>query len=134
MSDPNEVILTLPADPARLPLARTVAVSCGALAGFHLDRIEDLRQCTQEALACLLDTCPGEEIDLAFHVHGGRLEVLTSLACHDPDATPDSLSFAWLLLAELADDASVHHDSDRLVLRFVMEAHESRPLSAKDAT
>jgi hypothetical protein len=134
MSDPNEVFLTLPADPARLPLARTVAVSCGALAGFHLDRIDDLRQCTQEALALLLDTCPGDEVDLAFHVHGGRLEVLASLACQDADATPDSLSFAWLLLTELADDASIHHDRERLVLRFVMETHESRPLSAGDAT
>lgn len=130
MSDPNKVSLCLPADPAHLPLARTVAVSCGALAGFHLDRIDDLRQCTQEALALLLDTCPEEEIALDFHIHTSRLEVLASLPCDLPAATVDSTSFAWILLTELADDARIHIDNGRLVLRFILEAQQPRSLNA----
>ncbi len=134
MSDPNHVILTVAADAARLPLARVVAVSCAALAGFPLDRIDDARQCTQEALALLLETCPGGEVELRFRMHSGQLEVQSSVACSLPEAIIDESSFAWLLLTELADDAGAHLTDDRLMVRFVMETREPTVLSTGTRT
>jgi len=125
MPDPNQVVLTVPADARRLPLARVVAVSCAAIAGFGLDRIDDVRQCTQESLALLLEMCPGDEVEVRCWVHSDRLEVRASVTCGLTDVGVDESSFAWLLLTELADDARVQLEDGRLVVRFVAEA-ESR--------
>ena len=113
------VVLTVRADADRLPFARVVAVSCGAQADLPMNRVDDLRQCTQEALAVLLHHgCTGE-VAVRFRLDPGSITVHASGS--GPDTSlPEPTSFAWLLLDELADDARADLDSGRLAVEFLI--------------
>lgn len=112
----HSVVLTLTADPDHLPWARVVAVSCGALAGLSMDHVDDLRQCTQEALAVLLGL-GASAAEAAFTPAAGAVTVRATASVRDV-TTPDPESFAWMLIEELADDARATVTDDRLTITF----------------
>lgn len=119
MSEHESVALRLPALYDSLPLARVVAVSSGMLANLSMDRIDDLRQCTQEGLAVLLEDPAATDVALNFDISPGRLAFLGSSRTSAPQQ-PDRTSFAWLLLTELADSVSADVTDDLLVVSFVI--------------
>lgn len=119
MSEHETVALRLPAQSDSLPLARVVAVSSGMLANLSMDRIDDLRQCTQESLAVLLEDTEADDVELTFDISPGRLAFVGSTPTLAP-GQPDPTSFAWLLLTELADSVSADLADGMLVLSFVI--------------
>lgn len=127
-SDPDStVVLTVIASAAHLPLARAVAVSCGALAGLTMDRVEDLRQCTQEALAVLQHHGCSGEVEVRFRLGQGAIDV-QAWGSGAGVSLPERTSFAWLLLDELADEARADLAAGRLSVEFLIKG------AADDAT
>lgn len=123
--DTWQVGLVLPADPAQLPLARTVAVSVGATAALTVDRIDDLRQCVQEALSLLLVSDGSGDLRLCYQATRGCVHVTALRAWHGDPTGPapvDEFSFAWLMLGELATELSAQLIDGALRVSFVIEA------------
>ncbi len=113
------VELSVPADPAYVSVLRTVTASLAARHDFTLDEIDDLRIAVDEASALLLPIARGgASLSAAFTEADGRLSVAVSVAVADAAATdgPDRTSFAWMVLAAVADRVDSTVRDGRLVL------------------
>jgi len=101
--------LTVPADGAYLGVLRTAAAGLAARLQFTLDEIEDLRIAVDEACAMLIRlTAPSEELRCRFSLDGERLRV--EVAVTGAAVAPDTSTFAWQVLASLADEVSAALD------------------------
>ncbi|MCW2541374.1 MAG: putative anti-sigma regulatory factor, serine/threonine protein kinase [Frankiales bacterium] len=98
--------LWVPADPSYVSVLRTVTASLAARRDFTIEEIDDLRLAVDEASALLLPhTLDGGQLRATFEVDADSLEVEVTVAT-DPAAEPprlDESSFAWMVLAALAD-------------------------------
>lgn len=104
----NTVELTVPADSAYVSVLRTVTASLSARLDFTLEEIDDLRIAVDEASALLLPRAvDGSRLAASFT---GDLDTLTVTVALSPaaadDADIDQTSFAWMVLAALADEVS----------------------------
>jgi serine/threonine-protein kinase RsbW len=105
-TDPDEVLLTVPADGAYLGVLRTAAAGLAARLHFTLDEIEDLRIAVDEACAMLIRlAAPSEELRCRFALTGQDLGVEVAVPATPASAVPDTTSFAWKVLTALTDDA-----------------------------
>lgn len=72
----REVRLTLPADPAYVPVATLALSGLGMIAGLDVDLLGDLRTVTAEALDCLLNQAGRPQcIAICAGVENGTLRV-----------------------------------------------------------
>jgi len=115
----DTVELTVPADPAYVAVVRTVTASLAARRDFTIDEIDDLRIAVDEASALLLPHAGnGGSLSASF---GGAenaltIEVSVPLAPGDDAPEPDQTSFAWTVLAALADEVTSSAVDNRLAL------------------
>jgi serine/threonine-protein kinase RsbW len=115
----DTVELTVPADPAYVSVIRTVTASLAARRDFTIEEIDDLRIAVDEASALLLPHA-GEDGSLAASFGGAdnmlSIQVSVSLPAGQRVAEPDQTSFAWMVLAALADSVASSTSGDRLML------------------
>jgi serine/threonine-protein kinase RsbW len=114
--DPNVVELTLPASPRHATVARLVASSLAADAGFDVDEIDDVRLGINEAIAVLTEhpmTDPADCIQITFSSAPGRIEVRASRPNSGSAPTPDDL--AVRILSVVVDEHSFTDGMFRLV-------------------
>jgi len=112
----DTVDLTVPADPAYISVLRTVTASLAARRDFTIDEIDDLRIAVDEACALLLPhATTGATLSASFGGTDDSLLVDVSVPSED-GAKPDQTSFAWMVLAALADTVSSSADDGRLAL------------------
>jgi serine/threonine-protein kinase RsbW len=113
------VQLTVPASPAYISVLRTVTASLAARLDFTIEEIDDLRIAVDEASALLLPHAgAGSSLAASFGGTGDTLviEVRVELDAASRDATPDRSSFAWMVLAALADEVTGSAEGGRLSL------------------
>jgi len=112
------VELTVPASAAYVSVVRTVTASLAARRDFTIEEIDDLRIAVDEASALLLPHAGEGALSASF---GGAdntlvIEVSVPLPPDDTAAEPDQTSFAWMVLAALADEVTSTVRADRLAL------------------
>jgi serine/threonine-protein kinase RsbW len=118
-ASPDSVELTVPADPAYVSVLRTVTASLAARRDFTIEEIDDLRIAVDEASSLLLPHADGEgSLSASF---GGAentlvIEVSVPLPAGQPVPEPDQTSFAWMVLAALADSVTSNARGHRLML------------------
>jgi serine/threonine-protein kinase RsbW len=115
----NETVeLTVPASAAYVSVVRTVTASLAARRDFTIEEIDDLRIAVDEASALLLPHAGPGSLWASF---GGAddtlvIEVSVPLPPDSTAAEPDQTSFAWMVLAALADEVTSTTSADRLAL------------------
>jgi len=113
------VELTVPADPAYVSVIRTVTASLAARRDFTIEEIDDLRIAVDEASALLLPHA-GEygSLSASFGGADNTLSISVSVPLPEGQAVPepDQTSFAWMVLAALADSVTGSASGDRLML------------------
>jgi serine/threonine-protein kinase RsbW len=112
------VELTVPASAAYVSVVRTVTASLAARRDFTIEEIDDLRIAVDEASALLLPHAGAGPLSASFGGADNTLVIQVSVPL-PPDATaagPDQTSFAWMVLAALADEVTSTVDSGRLAL------------------
>jgi serine/threonine-protein kinase RsbW len=118
-ADGDIVELTVPADPAYVSVLRTVTASLAARRDFTIEEIDDLRIAVDEASSLLLPhTVPGSQLAAVFTATENSLTAVVSVPARtSADAAPfkiDTTSFAWMVLAALADSVSTDHGAERV--------------------
>ncbi len=122
MTDPD-VELRLPADGAYVAVLRTTTAGLAARLDFTVEEIEDARMSVGEAAALALDrAAPGAALHSSFWLEHGRLTVTVAVEAERP-ASPDPDSFAWTVLATLAD-ATYAADESRFAITLVANSDE----------
>jgi hypothetical protein len=114
---PSPVVLTIPADPAYIHVARAVATSFASDLALPLDRVEDLRLAAAEACNWLLEAATdGAQLRIDLDTTDGQLR--TGIGLDRPaDRVPTS-RLSWALISKLADAAWDERAAD--VPRIVM--------------
>ncbi|UQX89816.1 ATP-binding protein [Jatrophihabitans telluris] len=122
----DTVALTVPADSAYVSVLRTVTASLAARRDFTIEEIDDLRIAVDEASALLLPHAgPGAQLNAAFTGGADSLQVEVSLSPGPDEDVPtedgaiDETSFAWMVLAALADEVRTDRSSEALSLTLV---------------
>ncbi len=122
----DTVDLTVPADPAYISVLRTVTASLAARRDFTIDEIDDLRIAVDEACALLLPHAT-EGATLSASFGGTETSLLVDVSVPSQDGSkPDQTSFAWMVLAALADTVSSSADDGRLALTLT-KTRSARP-------
>jgi len=115
----DTVELTVPADPAYVSVLRTVTASLAARRDFTIDEIDDLRIAVDEASALLLPhAVDAGSLSASFAGADNTLTIQVSVSLPPGGSTdgPDQTSFAWMVLAALADSVTSTAADDRLML------------------
>jgi serine/threonine-protein kinase RsbW len=113
----STVELTVPADSAYVSVLRTVTASLAARRDFTIEEIDDLRIAVDEASALLLPhASTHSRLSAFFQVGEDRLSVTVAIsnAQVDRDDEIDQTSFAWMVLAALADTVRTGLDNGLL--------------------
>jgi serine/threonine-protein kinase RsbW len=112
------VSLTVPANPAYVSVLRTVTASLAARRDFTIEEIDDLRIAVDEASALLLPhTGAGDSLSASFGGEANTLTIEVSVPLSgDDESKPDETSFAWMVLAALADTVTTDASDGRLML------------------
>jgi serine/threonine-protein kinase RsbW len=111
---PADVVsLSLPCTPEHARVARTTAAAFGAMAGFSIDGLDDLRLLVDEVFGAM-GTVGVRRVDLCFarHDEGMHLEVAASAPVASRGPPPDT-RIAVLLAAVLAADVRINLDGTR---------------------
>jgi len=121
----TEVELRLPAKGVYAAIVRTTAAGLAARLDFTIDDIEDLRIAIGEASALVIPRAdPDADLDCRFLLEPGSMTVELSTAALDEPAA-DHDSFAWQVLATLADDVSAGSSDGRFAARFTVRSQVS---------
>ncbi len=115
----DTVELTVPAAPAYISVLRTVTASLAARRDFTIDEIDDLRIAVDEASALLLPHAePDGSLSAVFGGSADELQVQVSIDLADSSQSDqlrlDQTSFAWMVLAALADLVSTESSPGKL--------------------
>jgi serine/threonine-protein kinase RsbW len=120
-SEPDELVtVSVPATSAWVGVVRSLVAGVAARLDYDLDRVEDVRLAVTEACAALLDGVPAGRA-LTVHVHPRTAGLVVRVSAPTP-RTPSPDSFAWTVLAALADDAGVEQDGEQVVVRLAFAA------------
>lgn len=111
----SSVVLRVPADPAFVHFLRSHAGRLGAMAGFTIDAVDDLRLAVDEAAACLLDSAPADSNFLLLEVSPKKNGLELWLSIDTPAASWPPAEFEselpWKVLTMLSGEVSFEiHD------------------------
>ena len=124
----DRVELTVPADAAYVSVLRTVMASLAARRDFTIEEIDDLRIAVDEASSLLLPHAgPASVLTACFDGGEDSLTVRVSISATVVGAdTPsdaavgggevDETSFAWMVLAAVADDVRTERLGDDIAM------------------
>ena len=123
----TEVELTLPAEGVYAAIVRTTAAGLAARLDFTIDEIEDLRIAIGETSALVIPQGdPDAQLVCRFLLSPGSMSVdLSTEAVDEPEADRDS--FAWQVLATLAEDVSAGSSGGRFHTRFTVRSLITTP-------
>jgi serine/threonine-protein kinase RsbW len=112
----DTVELTVPADPAYVSVLRTVTASLAARRDFTIEEIDDLRIAVDEASSLLLPhVAPDSQLAATFTATDDSLTARVTVSAPGNFAIAiDTTSFAWMVLAALADTVATDHADDTL--------------------
>jgi serine/threonine-protein kinase RsbW len=106
MPDSDRLQATVPADPARLPLLRSMAAALAVALDFDLDTMSDLRMAVDELASTVVTRArPGSPVTCTFDAVDAAVTV-TALATPGTDEPIDRGSFGWMVLTTLASDVT----------------------------
>ncbi len=104
--DASRVQVTIPADPARLPLLRSIAAAMAVSLDFDIDTMADLRMAVDELAATVVTRArPGSPVRVEFMTEGDAVAVSALASASDPDPI-DEGSFGWMVLSTLSETVS----------------------------
>jgi serine/threonine-protein kinase RsbW len=109
------VIVTFPASPEYLRLARIATADAASRAGLDFEEIDDVRIAVSE-LCSLVSVDPDSTVTLTFGVTEGRLTVEGESRTGAAEIAPNELSVA--IVTAVADEHSL--DTDGGVTRFLV--------------
>ena len=109
------VIVTFPASPEYLRLARIATADAASRAGLDFEEIDDVRIAVSE-LCSLVSVDPDSTVTLTFGVAEGRLTVEGESRTGAAEIAPNELSVA--IVAAVADEHSL--DTEGGVTRFLV--------------
>jgi serine/threonine-protein kinase RsbW len=108
MSEPadtdGEILLTLPAQPRMVRVARLTASAVASFADLTVDDIDDLKIAVDEACVVLLEHGGGGPVELAFSFEPGSVQVRGRTAGSDADLESDEVRLASRILDVVADN------------------------------
>lgn len=100
---PAQIDVTIPADPAGLPLLRSVAAALAVAMDFDIDTMADLRMAVDELGATVVTRArPGSSVTCEFVAQAGAVLVDAFAPAAGPEPLDES-SFGWMVLTTLAD-------------------------------
>ena len=106
MPDSMRLQATIPADPARLPLLRSMAAALAVALDFDLDTMSDMRMAVDELGSTVVTRArPGSIVTCTFVAVDAAVTV-TASATPASDEPVDRGSFGWMVLTTLASDVS----------------------------
>ncbi len=116
--DAHDVVsLTVPADSAYVSVLRTVTATLAARRDFTLEEIDDLRIAVDEASALLLPhVSTGSQLTASFAGAADTLTATVAIAGAVAGGEIDQTSFAWMVLAALADTVTTDASADTLTV------------------
>ena len=119
-SEPDVVLLTLPANSVYLSVLRTATAGLAARLHFTLDEIEDLRIAVDEACAMLLagEELPDAELHCRFTLSADQIAVTVTLPGVER-ALPPQDTFAWQVLTALTGEVDAQVSEGQLSLGLV---------------
>lgn len=102
----SRVEVTIPADPARLPLLRSIAAALAMSLDFDIDTMADLRMAVDELAATVVTRARADSpVSVAFVAEGDAVSVRATATASDP-APIDKDSFGWMVLGTLSESVS----------------------------
>lgn len=124
---PDRVELTIPADAAYVAVLRTVTATLAARRDFTIEEIDDLRIAVDEASSLLLPQGgPDSQLTASFDGGSDSLSVRVSISAAvavgesgtetGEQAHVDETSFAWMVLAAVADDVRTERVGDQVAV------------------
>lgn len=125
-SDPDVVLLTLPANSVYLSVLRTATAGLAARLHFTLDEIEDLRIAVDEACAMLLagQELPDAELRCRFTLAPDEIAVTVTLPGIQR-SVPAQNTFAWQVLTALTGEVDAEVINDQLTIGLVKRRSRS---------
>ncbi len=125
----SRVVVTIPPDPDRLELLRSVATALAVALDFDIDTLADLRMAVDELCSMAMKRArPNSEMCVRFETGDGAVSVLAEVPVSEP-ATVDEDSFGWMVLQTLADSVAwtAHSggvENQRLEVRLRMQRRQ----------
>lgn len=117
-----DVELRLPADGAFASVLRTTTAGLAARLDFTMDDIEDLRMAVGEASAMVLPEADPDTDLVARYYFGDRALTVEVEASAVDNPEPDFESFAWQVLATMAEAANATSGDGRFAVRFTVQS------------
>jgi serine/threonine-protein kinase RsbW len=108
----QEVVLTVPAQPEFLRVARMTAAALGSRLGFTIDEVDDLRLALDELCFAIIGKgLADEQLRLAYGTGSGGLDITGSVT-RSPDREPLQLGeLSRQILTALVDDHRLWEDA-----------------------
>lgn len=114
MAEQHEILLTIPADPEFVRVARVTASGLASRLGFSIDDVDDLRLALDELCHAVLDRAPdGAALNLRYLVSDDALEMegTSQGALTDAVARPEAVNeLSRQILTALVDEHRVWSD------------------------
>jgi len=102
----TQIEVTIPADPAGLPLLRSIAAALAVALDFDIDTMADLRMAVDELGATVVTRArAGSAVSCRFVAEGDAVTVSAS-ATAAGDEPLDQTSFGWMVLTTLAESVT----------------------------
>lgn len=102
----TDVEITLRADPAHLPIIRSMAATIAIREDFDMDAVEDIKLAVDEMCSTLIvRALPATKLTCRFRVSDGAVVLLVT-APSDSDRPIDQRSFGWRVLTTLTDEVT----------------------------
>lgn len=116
----DAVVLTLPAKPQYMVMARLIGAAVAGQAGFDVERIEDFKTAVAEACLLLLPGA-GEDgrLTLRLSAEAGAEARISAPALQETPDTPER-AFSAFLLGALVDEAQFSEEDGEAV--YVLRA------------
>ena len=118
----GEILLTLPAQPRMVRVARLTVSAVASFADLTVDDIDDLKIAVDEACVVLLEHGDGGPVELAFRFAPGSVQVRGSTAGTQADLGADAVLLATRILEVVADDFAVESDDGHVSFRLQKSA------------
>jgi serine/threonine-protein kinase RsbW len=118
----GEILLTLPAQPRMVRVARLTASAVASFADLTVDDIDDLKIAVDEACVVLLEHGDGGPVELAFRFASGSVHVRGRTGGKLADLEAEEVQLATRILEVVADDFAVESDNGQVSFRLQKSA------------
>jgi serine/threonine-protein kinase RsbW len=126
-SDPETVVLAVPATTSYVATVRLASASLAARCDLTIDEIEDVRLAIDEVCTLLLPLArPASELSVRYSLSPGLISASVEV-CADGSAKPDTDSIGWALLEALTDSISIETRDEFLQATVTKRRQSSMP-------